>query len=119
MLVRYFVVNSSAVFRHGYPNESCRKPPPPHGTHLIEHVGATIFLLEEIRFLHDAEELFLVHFTITIAVSLINHFLELLIRHTFSKLFGNALKILERYLPSFVIIKETESLQDFILRITI
>ena len=38
--------------------------------------------LEQVCLLHDAEELFLVHFTISIPVGFVDHFLQLFISHT-------------------------------------
>merc|ERR1712084_203140 len=74
---------------------------------------------EEICLLHDAQELFLVHFPIAIPISFINHLLQFLVCHAFTKLLRDALEILKRDLPSFVIVKQTESLQDLVLRVAI
>merc|ERR1712028_159609 len=74
---------------------------------------------EEVGLLHDAEKLLFVDLTVSITISLIDHFLQLLIRHAFTKLLGNALEVLERYFASLVVVKEAESLQDFILRVAI
>merc|ERR1712078_629196 len=48
---------------------------------------------EEVSLLHNAQELFLVHLTITIAVCFINHFLKLFISHPLPKLLCHALQI--------------------------
>merc|ERR1712113_876243 len=74
---------------------------------------------EKVCFFHDPEELFLIHFTITIAVCFVYHFLQLLIRHPFTEFFCHTLQILKRDLACFVIIKKPECLQDFILRVTV
>merc|ERR1740130_826694 len=69
--------------------------------------------------LHDAEELLLVDFAIAIAVSLIDHLLELLVGHVFSELLGYALQVLEGDLASLVIVEETEHLDDLLAGIAI
>merc|ERR1719478_1954495 len=61
--------------------------------------------------LHDAEELFLVDFTVTIAISFINHVLTKLLSHT--------LQVLERNLLGLVIIEKTEHLDNFLTRIAV
>merc|ERR1712137_914839 len=68
--------------------------------------------LEEIRLFHDAEELLLVHFAVTIAISLVDHLLELLVRHTFAKFLGDAFEVLETDFASFVVIEQTERFQN-------
>merc|ERR1712151_1490715 len=75
--------------------------------------------LEEICLLHDPQELLLVHFPIAIPIGFINHLLQFLICHALTKLLRDALEILKRDLPSFVIVKQTESLQDLVLRVAI
>merc|ERR1719162_650996 len=74
---------------------------------------------EEVGLLHDAEKLLFVDLTVSITISLIDHFLQLLICHAFTKLLGDTLKVLERDFSSLVVVKEAESLQDFILRVAI
>merc|ERR1719265_2556765 len=74
---------------------------------------------EQIRLLHDAHELLLIHLPIAIAVSLVDHFLKLLVSHALAKLLGNTLQVLERNLSCFVIVEQTERLQDLILGIAI
>merc|ERR1711972_924677 len=63
---------------------------------------------EEVRLLHDAEELFLVHLAVAVAVGLIDHFLQLLIGHPFSEFLGHALEILEGDLSRLVVVEEAE-----------
>merc|ERR1712093_404839 len=75
--------------------------------------------LEQVGLLHDAEELFLIDFAIAIAICLINHLLELLIRHPLTKLLCDTLQVLEGDLTSLVIIEEAECLQDLVLRVTV
>merc|ERR1719198_630046 len=74
---------------------------------------------EEICFLHDTKELFLVDFPITVSVCLINHLLELLVCHALSKLLGNPLQIFKGDLAGFIIIEQTESFQDLILGVAV
>ena len=62
---------------------------------------------KEIRLLHDSQEFFLVRFADAIAVSFINHLLKFSIGHTFTKLFGNMLQVLEGGLTSLAVIKAT------------
>merc|ERR1719188_1303186 len=70
---------------------------------------------EQIRLLHDAQEFLLIHLALSIPVSLIDHFLELFIRHSLPKFFRHPFQVLERYLSGFVIVEEAECFQDFIL----
>ena len=51
--------------------------------------------LEERGLLHDTEELLLAHLTVAVAVSLVDHLLELLVRHVLAELFRHALEVLE------------------------
>mmetsp|Transcript_56690 Transcript_56690/g.103705 ORF Transcript_56690/g.103705 Transcript_56690/m.103705 type:complete len:234 (+) Transcript_56690:60-761(+) len=74
---------------------------------------------KEVGLLHDAEELLLIHLPITITISFIYHFLQLLICHAFTELLGNPLQIFERDLPGFIIIEQAEGFEDLILWITI
>ena len=78
-----------------------------------------VCISEQVGFFHDANELFLVNFTITVPVSLVNHLLQLLIAHSLAKLPGYALEVLKRDFSSGVIIEETESLEDFFTRIAL
>merc|ERR1719335_1859998 len=86
-----------------------------NANYTIQSTGA----LEQVGLLHDAEELFLVDFAITISVRLVDHLLELLVRHALTQLLRNALQVLEGDLASLIIVKETESLQDLILGIAV
>merc|ERR1719421_2858296 len=65
---------------------------------------------EEVRLLHDAQELLLVDLTIAIAVCLVDHLLQLLVGHALAKLLRHALEVLERDLPGLVVIEEAEGL---------
>merc|ERR1719198_658348 len=90
--------------------------------HAVVHDRSTmtnVMSLKEIRLLHDAQELLLVYLSVAVTVRLVNHLLELFIRHPLTKLLGHALQVFERNLSSFVIIKEPESLQDLILRVAV
>merc|ERR1711865_1284953 len=79
----------------------------------------TLGHLEEVGLLHDAEELFLVHLPITITISLIDHFLQLLVSHALTELLRDTLQVLERDLACLIIIEETEGFQDFVFGVTI
>ena len=57
---------------------------------------------EEICLLHDAEELFFIHFAISVTISFIDHLLEFLICHTLTQLFRDTLQVLETDLPSLL-----------------
>jgi len=75
--------------------------------------------LREATALHDAEELVLVDLAITIAVSLVNHLLELLVGHVLTELLGDTLQILEGDLASLVVIEEAEHLHDLLAGVTV
>jgi len=77
------------------------------------------FDLEQGGLLHDAEELFLVDFIVTVTIGFINHFLEFVIRHVLTQFFGDALQVLERNLASLIVIEEAESLHDFLARVAL
>merc|ERR1719498_1280852 len=74
---------------------------------------------EEVGLLHDAQEFFLVHLAITVAICLVDHLLELLICHPLTKLLRHALQVLEGDFSRFVVIEEPERLQDLVLRIPV
>merc|ERR1719231_266453 len=76
-------------------------------------------VLEQVRLLHDAEELLFVHLAVTIAIRFVDHLLKLLVRHPLPKLLRDALEVLERDFPGLVIIEEPESLEDLVLRVTV
>merc|ERR1712137_95446 len=66
--------------------------------------------LEEVRLLHDAEELFLVHLAVAIPVCFIDHLLKFFVGHTLSKFFCDTFKIFEGNLSSLIIVKQTKGL---------
>merc|ERR1719450_1212939 len=70
---------------------------------------------EEVGLLHDPQELLLVDFAVTVTICLVNHLLELLIRHPLPKLLRHALQVLEGDLPCLVVVEEPECLQDLVL----
>ena len=74
---------------------------------------------EQVGFFHDANELFLVNFTIGVPVSLVNHLLQLLISHRLAQFPGYALEVLKRDFPSGVIVEEAESFEDLFTRIAL
>lgn len=69
--------------------------------------------------LHDADEFLFADFTIAIAVSFINHLLQLLICHVLTQLLSNTLEVPERDLSSLIVVKQAESLNDLLHRITL
>merc|ERR1740115_564613 len=89
-----------------------------HNDHALDWCP-TLGHLEEGRLLHDAEELFLVHLAITVTISLIDHFLQLLVSHALTELLRDTLQVFERDLACLIIIEETEGFQDFVFGITI
>merc|ERR1712087_520467 len=70
---------------------------------------------EKVSLLHDPQELLFVDLTITVAISLFDHLLQLLGRHALAQLFGDTLQVLQGDGTSFVIVEEAEGLQDLIL----
>mmetsp|Transcript_105636 Transcript_105636/g.128923 ORF Transcript_105636/g.128923 Transcript_105636/m.128923 type:complete len:202 (-) Transcript_105636:36-641(-) len=74
---------------------------------------------EQIRLLHDAQEFFLVHLAVAVAVGFIDHLLQLLVCHPLSQFLGHALQVLEGNLSSLVIVEKAEGLQDLILGIAV
>merc|ERR1719428_1707607 len=84
------------------------------------HTAAQVAVrLEEVGLLHDAKELLLVHFAITVAVRLVDHLLELLVRHPLAELLGHPLQVLEAALAGLVIIEQAEGLKDLVLRVAV
>ncbi len=47
---------------------------------IMNHIGAS----EKVGLLHDPDEVFLGYFTVSVAVCLLNHFLEFVVCHGFS-----------------------------------
>merc|ERR1740123_1046723 len=80
---------------------------------------STAGYLEEVCLLHDAQKLLLVHLAVAITIGFVNHFLKFFIGHPLAKLLCNSLQILERDLPSLIVIEQAEGLQDLILRVTV
>merc|ERR1712060_622282 len=91
------------------------------GEQCQSHIWTYMYLLrsEQVRLLHNAKELLLVYLSIPIPVCLINHFLKLLIRHTFAQLFGNSLEVLEANFSSLVVVKKPKCFQDLIFGISV
>merc|ERR1712196_757096 len=61
-----------------------------------EHAAPKRRCSEEVCLLHNAEELLLIHLTVSITICLVNHFLQFLIGHPLAQLLGHALQVLER-----------------------
>merc|ERR1719387_78155 len=74
---------------------------------------------EEVGLLHDPQEFFLVDLAVTVTICLVDHLLELLIRHPLPKLLSHALQVLEGDLPRLVVVEEPECLQDLVLRVPV
>merc|ERR550519_2789390 len=74
---------------------------------------------EKICFLHDPLKFFIVDFTITITVSLVNHFLKLFISQSLPQFFGHPLEVLETNPSSLVIIKQFEGLVNLLRWVTV
>merc|ERR1719329_1549612 len=74
---------------------------------------------EEVCLLHDTKEFLLIHLSVAVAVSLVDHFLQLLVGHALTKLLGNTLEVLESDLAGLIIVEKTEGLQNLILRVAI
>ena len=60
----------------------------------VLQTGCVDYLIEG-GLLHDAKELLLVDFVVAITISLVNHFLQLLVSHGLSELLCDALQVLE------------------------
>merc|ERR1712176_1226643 len=69
---------------------------------------------EQIGLFHDAQKFLLVHLSIPISVSFVNHFLQFLISHPLAQFFSNSLQIFERNFASFVIVEQAEGLQNLV-----
>merc|ERR1740120_136264 len=74
---------------------------------------------EEIRLLHDAQELLFVDLPVSVSVSFVDHLLQLLVGHPLAELLCDPLQILEGDLACLVVVKETEGLQDLVFRIAV
>merc|ERR1719215_2249681 len=74
---------------------------------------------EEVCLLHDPQELLLVHLPVAVAVRLVDHLLELLVRHALAQLLGDALQVLEAALFSIAVVEQAERLQDLVLRVAV
>merc|ERR1719171_1379200 len=74
---------------------------------------------EEVGLLHDAQELLLVDLAVAVAIRLVDHLLELLVRHSLAELLRDPLQVLEGDLPGLVVVEEPEGLQNLVLRIAV
>ncbi len=73
---------------------------------------------EKVGLSHDSVEFFLTDLAITVAVSLVDHLLNLIVGHILAELLGNALEVLKRDLVCVVVVKEAESLGHLLLGVT-
>ena len=74
---------------------------------------------EKVGLAHDAHELFLRDHTITVAVSLVDHLLNLVVGHVLAELFGHTLKVLERDFAITFVVKKAESLEHLLLGVAV
>jgi len=74
---------------------------------------------EQVGFAHNTHELLFGNLAITIAVSLLDHLLNLVVGHVFTKLFGDALEVAERDLACLVVIKQLESLEHLLAGVSL
>ncbi|CAH0371854.1 unnamed protein product, partial [Pelagomonas calceolata] len=63
---------------------------------------------------HDAQKLVLVDFAVAVPIRLVDHLLELLVRHVLAELLRDALQVPERDLARLVVVEEPEGLQDLL-----
>mmetsp|Transcript_22058 Transcript_22058/g.55923 ORF Transcript_22058/g.55923 Transcript_22058/m.55923 type:complete len:206 (-) Transcript_22058:12-629(-) len=70
--------------------------------------------LEGVLVRHDAQELLLVHLAVAVHVCLVDHLLQLLVRHVLAQLPRNALEVFERDFASLVVVKELEDAHDLL-----
>jgi hypothetical protein len=61
----------------------------------------------------------LVNFVVPVEVCFLDHLLQFLIGHLFSNFLCDTTKILQRDLAGFVVVEQTEGLQDLLARITL
>ena len=69
---------------------------------------------EQICLFHDSDELFLTNFTVSISISFINHFLQLLFWHGFAQLSCDSFKIFKWDFSCWVIIEKSECFENFL-----
>ena len=81
-------------------------------------IGWSLKRLEEIGLFHYLDEVLLLDLTITVLISLFNHFPELLISHIFSQLLCHSLKFLEANAAFTFSVKESEGLPYLFLRVS-
>merc|ERR1712113_1177385 len=74
---------------------------------------------EEIRLLHDAQELLFVNLPVSVSVGFIDHLLQFLVGHPLAELLCDPLQILEGDLACLVVVKEAEGLQDLVFGISV
>mmetsp|Transcript_8100 Transcript_8100/g.19759 ORF Transcript_8100/g.19759 Transcript_8100/m.19759 type:complete len:284 (+) Transcript_8100:266-1117(+) len=70
--------------------------------------------LEGVLVCHDAQELLLVHLPVAVEVSLVDHLLQLLVRHVLAELARNTLKIFEGDVPCLIVVEELKHPHDFL-----
>lgn len=63
---------------------------------------------EQVSFFHDSNELLLTDLTISISIGFVDHFLELIIGHSFAQLSGHSLQVFKGDFSSLIVIKKSE-----------
>ena len=73
--------------------------------------------LEEVSFFHDSDEIFLGYGAVSISVSLIDHFLKLVVRHGLAQLLGHSLQVLQTDAVRLVVNEKSEGFSHFFYRV--
>jgi len=73
---------------------------------------------EQVGLSHNSIELFLADLTVSVAVSLVDHLLNLVVGHILAEFFGDALEILKGDLVCVVVVEQAESLRHLLLGVS-
>merc|ERR1719331_2470191 len=91
-----------------FPCTEARQQVGPSSIRIQRSISRSVMRSEKVSLLHNAKELLLVHLAITVAVRLVDHLLQLLIRHALAEL-------LRVNGPRPVRVEEVEGLLDLLL----
>ncbi len=69
---------------------------------------------EQVCLLHDSDKLFLADLSISVSVSLIDHFLQFFVSHCLPQLSCHSFQVLQWNLSCIVVIKQSECLQNLL-----
>ena len=69
---------------------------------------------EEVSLAHDSHEFFFSNFTISSAVGLLDHLLDLVVCHILAKLLSDTLQVAERDFACLVIVEESEGFEHLL-----